>query len=299
MTHDICIIGHITEDRVEIAGQAPRVQPGGTAYYAGIAAQRLGLATAVVTRLRMVDRGALLADLVALGVAVRALPSVLTTRFVNIYPASDPDARRQRVDAVADPFHPDELAVDARLYLLGPLTRHELSPACAAVLGRRGGRVALDLQGLLRSVADGQVVLSSPDRLPAYLEHVDVLKASSEEAMFVTGASTAEGAARALAAMGPPEVIVTSGSQGSLLLVDGEPYTIPAYPPPAVVDATGCGDTYFSAYLARRLAGDTAEEAGHFAATVAAAKIAHHGAFRGVRPLERLHSRRSTGHAGG
>ncbi len=44
-----------------------------------------------------------------------------------------------------------------------------------------------------------------------------------------------------------PEVIITLGSEGSLVYVDDTFYEIPAYPPHEVVDATGCGDTYWQA----------------------------------------------------
>ena len=67
MTFDLAIIGHLTQDRIEIAGEPPRIQPGGTAYYASLTARRLGLKTAVITKLRPADRDDLLADLEASG----------------------------------------------------------------------------------------------------------------------------------------------------------------------------------------------------------------------------------------
>lgn len=283
MTHDICIIGHVTEDRIEIAGRAPRTQPGGTAYYAGIAARRLGLATAVLTKLHADDQDVLLADLPALGISTVCLPSPATTRFVNSYPDAHAETRVQRLETVALPFLPEDLTITARLFLLGVLTRDEITPACLHALSRRGGRIALDLQGLLRATHGEQVVLSPNPHLATFLESVDILKASREEALYATGAATSEAAARQLAAAGPSEVIVTAGSQGSLLLAGGQVFRIPAYPPAAEVDSTGCGDTYFAAYLFRRLAGDAPEAAGHFAATVASAKLGYYGAFRGLR----------------
>ena len=297
MTYDLCIIGHVTEDRIEIPGHAPRVQPGGTAYYGSVAASHLGPTTAVLTKMHPDDEAVLLVDLRALGITTVCLPSPFTTRFVNRYPASTADTRLQRVEAIAAPFRPEDLTVTARAFLLGMLTRDEITPACLHRLAGRGGQIALDLQGLVRATHDGQVVLSSNTRLATFLETVDVLKASREEALFATGAATVEEAARELAAAGPREVIITSGSQGSLLLTGGQLHRIPAYPATAVVDSTGCGDTYFAAYLSRRLGGEPPEAAGHFAAGVAAAKLAYYGAFRGA-PAEDPSSADATGRYG-
>ena len=48
------------------------------------------------------------------------------------------------------------------------------------------------------------------------------------------------------------------------------------------MDATGCGDTYLAAYLARRLTTDDLAECGAFASAVAGIKIEAFGPFRGT-----------------
>ena len=52
-------------------------------------------------------------------------------------------------------------------------------------------------------------------------------------------------------------------------------------PPRRVADATGCGDTYLAAYLARRLSGAECAECARFAAAAASLNIEALGAFRG------------------
>lgn len=287
---DLCIIGHATVDQIEIAGRPARMRPGGTAYHAGHAARRLGLEVAVLTKGHPADRPFLEAALEGLEVRWHDAPS--TTRFVNIYPGPSLEERRQRVEGAAGPFAPEELDVQARAYLLGPLLREDLPPACVHRLTGRGRLLALDVQGLLREVRGGEVVPAPYPGLEEILAGIDVLKAGLEEALLATGETSAEAAARALAALGPSEVLVTDGARGSLVLAEGRLHAIPAVRPPRIVDATGCGDAYLAAYLASRLAGEGPREAGHAAAAVASAKIAEPlGPEPALRPEAPEHAR--------
>ncbi|MDP9047526.1 MAG: PfkB family carbohydrate kinase, partial [Bacteroidota bacterium] len=59
-------------------------------------------------------------------------------------------------------------------------------------------------------------------------------------------------------------------------------YTIPAYPPRQLVDATGCGDTYMAGYLYRRAKGAGIQQAGEFAAAMAGLKMESPGPFTGT-----------------
>jgi sugar/nucleoside kinase (ribokinase family) len=95
----------------------------------------------------------------------------------------------------------------------------------------------------------------------------------------VTGLNDPRKAARLLAEWGVEEVIITLGSEGSLIYADGAFYEIPAYEPREVVDATGCGDTYSAGYLYCRAQGLDYEESGRFAAAMCTLKLEHTGPF--------------------
>ena len=63
---DVCVVGHLTRDRIVIDGGAPRAQPGGVVYYCAMALRRLGLrhtqfatATAGTIRSRLLKIGPL------------------------------------------------------------------------------------------------------------------------------------------------------------------------------------------------------------------------------------------------
>jgi sugar/nucleoside kinase (ribokinase family) len=81
---------------------------------------------------------------------------------------------------------------------------------------------------------------------------------------------------------GVKEIVVTNGSSGSLIYNEGEFYTIPAYRPKAIVDATGCGDTYMAGYLYQRVRDVSIQQSGEFAAAMAALKMESPGPFLGT-----------------
>ena len=109
-------------------GLPPRHQPGGVAYYAGMAYSALGLNTAVVTRLAKNDEHPLLTELRTADTHIICGTSDATTTFENIYPNNSLDTRRQRLRAIAAPFRPSDVGdMHATLFHLGPLTRGDMT----------------------------------------------------------------------------------------------------------------------------------------------------------------------------
>jgi sugar/nucleoside kinase (ribokinase family) len=255
---------------------------GGTAFYFSNAMSKMGKDYILVTAVAPGEMQ-FVSDLRAAGVTVEALPSAHTVYFENIYTA-DQDQRTQRVLQTADAFTIDGLAhIDARIFHLGPLLSGEIPVALLKALSERG-TVSLDVQGYLRVVREKNV---HPTDWPAKkegLQYVDILKASASEMEVLTGHTDIREGAATLAGWGVPEVVITMGSKGSLILKDNTFYDIPAYSPGTpVVDATGCGDTYMAGYLYQRLNDADPQEAGAFAAAMATLKIQASGPFRGTR----------------
>jgi sugar/nucleoside kinase (ribokinase family) len=279
---DVCVIGPVARDINAMGGQEQSPQPGGAAWYSTMVYAALGLRAAVVTRVARADEPALLAELRASGVQIFNLATAVSTTFRNLYDPADPDARRQRVDAVAPPIRARDLPpLAARIWQIGPLTRQEgdlgLIERCAA----QGGLVAMDVQGFTREVADGEVRPASPaDRL-APLARLDVLKADDAEILSFTGAKGIAAAAGWVQAAGVRETLVTYASRGSTIFGPGGRIEIGALPPRRHVDPTGCGDTYLAAYMSRRLSSDDLRACGEFAAAVASLKLEQIGPFRG------------------
>jgi sugar/nucleoside kinase (ribokinase family) len=80
---------------------------------------------------------------------------------------------------------------------------------------------------------------------------VTILKLAAEEAQVLVG-DPDEDALRSLAV---PEVVVTLGSRGSLVLAGGRLQRVAAAPVAGEVDPTGAGDAFAAAYLASRATG--------------------------------------------
>ena len=277
------MVGHVTRDRIRIGGRVRR-QPGGAAWYGALALRRLGAAPAVVTKTAAADRASLLADFDQAGIDVAWRPSAATTTFENAYLDARLERRRQTVDAVADPFDADDLAdVRGRMLLLGPLTAGDMPVPFLRAAAERG-TVCLDAQGMVRHVVDGHIDREPwPDR-DAGLAAVAFLKVDGDEAAILTGEQDPERAALLLAdRLGHPprEAIVSRAGRGALVCADWRLHRIAAFPVAEPVDPTGLGDTFFAAYLHRRLAGENPPEAGRFAAAAAALALARFGPFAG------------------
>jgi sugar/nucleoside kinase (ribokinase family) len=281
VSFEVCVIGHVARDINSIRGVEHAPSPGGAAYYSTMVYCRLGMRAAVVTKVAPEDEP-LLGELQGAGVTVFNLPSEATTTFRNIYPTSNPDVRIQRVDARAGPIAVAALPdVRARIWQIGPLTKSDVALAMIGHTAGLGGLIGMDVQGLTREIVDGRVRASGPAADMDDLRALHVLKADEEEILTYTGATSVEAAVAEVRAAGVREVLITRASEGALIYGAGAPIAITAVPPRRTVDATGCGDTFLAAYLARRIASEDLRECGEFAAAAAAINIETFGAFRG------------------
>lgn len=279
---DICCIGHITHDRV-VTPQSDVHMPGGTSYYFTHGISRLldgNTSYQLVTSLAEEDMQSV-RDIQSLGVETMVIPSRHTVYFENIY-GGNLDNRKQRVLATADPFTVEKLqGVEARYIVLGSLLADDFSLDVLRYLSQKGTLV-VDAQGYLREVRDEKVyAVDWTDKREA-LKYVDVLKVNEHEVEVLTGEKDLRRGAKRLAEWGVREVLLTLGSQGSIVLADGIFYDIPAYRPAHEIDATGCGDTYVMGYVFQRSRGANVLEAGKFAAAVSSIKLEHSGPFSGT-----------------
>jgi sugar/nucleoside kinase (ribokinase family) len=259
----LALAGSLSLDRVD--GGRRRI--GGGPYWGGRGLRLLSHPGRIVAKCAREDRRELLPRLVALGVPVTLWPGEATHAFAMSY---DGDRRSMRVEAVGDPWQPDELAgalAGVEAVHVAPLLRSDFSPETLAVAAR-GRRLSLDGQGLVRPGQTGPLELDR-DFDPALLEHVSVLKLAEEEAQAVVGEPTAT----ALAELGVPEVVVTLGERGSIVYAGGKLERVDAYPI-SPVDPTGAGDAFAVTYLAARADGHAPVAAARRATAIVAALLA-------------------------
>lgn len=115
---------------------------------------------------------------------------------------------------------------------------------------------------------------------------VDCLILNESEATILVGRpvddpATAIAAAHALLAQGPPQVIVTLGARGSVLLTSESALAIPAIPVIAR-DTTAAGDAFVAAYACQIARGAAPGEAARYAAAAGALKATREGAQAGL-----------------
>ena len=280
---DVCVVGHVVRDFNTIKGSECPPRPGGTAYYSSMVYQSLGLRTAVITCVAAGDEDELLSQMRGSGVEVFNLPTRGTTVFRNYYAPENPDIRIQSVISQAEPIDLARMpCVPARIFHLGPLTQQDMDPEIPRSCAKAGALVALDAQGLTRSVVGGRVVAAPCMSTWRELPCIQALKADADEILALTGQTSVLEAVRIVTRTGVREVIITRGSHGSEVYGKGRSVSFDAIPPRATIDATGCGDTYLAAYMARRLVTDSLEDCAKHAALAASLNIETLGPFTGT-----------------
>jgi sugar/nucleoside kinase (ribokinase family) len=238
------VIGHLARDVV-----ADEARIGGGPWHAARALRALGQEAIVVAKCGAEERAPFQRRLATLGVPVVLVTDGPTTSFSFSY--DDGGRRTMTVDAIGEPWREDELSPTLlrRVEWLhaAPLLRGDFPPELLERLAR-GRRLLLDGQGLVRPRRLGPLGLDAEFE-PEMLRHVTVLKLAEEEARAIVGEAPLE----ELRGLGVPEVVVTFGVDGSLVLARGVAERVRAYPVDG--DPTGAGDAFSAAYLGARAAG--------------------------------------------
>ncbi len=255
-------LGNLAVDRID--GGAP--SPGGGPSFVAMPLEATGVAGRIVTRAAPADLPLFDDVLAGSGVPVTVLPAEVTSAFGMHYQG---DHRTMTVDAVGPTWgaaHIDAAQIDTEWVHVAPLLRSDFEPAAIARLVELGHRVAFDGQGLVR-VGEAGPLRADADFDPAVLAGIQVLKLADDEAEVLTSGSFRPAHARAF---GVPEILVTHGSKGCDVFLDGERVHIPAPFEVTGVHATGAGDTFTVAYVAARSRGDEPVQAAQAASQLVA-----------------------------
>jgi hypothetical protein len=247
----VAVVGNLARDRID--GGPP--QPGGCPFFAALAFGLLGRPGRILTRCADVDRPLVDGPLEALGMPVTVLSAQHTSGFDHSY---DGELRMTEVTGIGDPWSPADaahLGADVGWVHVAPLLRSDFPAATLAALAD-GRSLSFDGQGLVRAPRLGPLVQDAGFDLEL-LAPVSVLKLSEEEARIVAGGAFDASSARRL---GVPEILVTLGSQGEVVWVDGEATHVPTTPVLGV-ETTGAGDAFMVGYAAARSDGASPVEA--------------------------------------
>lgn len=139
---------------------------------------------------------------------------------------------------------------------------------------RKGIPTSLDLNFRIEAIGNAKYV----DRIQRGIQLTNVLFGSGEEEMMpITGAKTAQAAAKML--IGPDRMVVCRGgaSGADIYLPDGTYLHSKAFDVP-VVDTLGAGDAYNAGFIVAATHGQTMEEANRMGNAVSGFKIMYPGA---------------------
>jgi sugar/nucleoside kinase (ribokinase family) len=139
----------------------------------------------------------------------------------------------------------------------------------------RGLTTSFDPQSMLSS-CEGDWM----DPVREILKHTDLLLVDAHEAACLTGSEDMVTAALVLQQAGPPQVVIKSGAQGTLVCLQERFIQQPAVwvPEDEIVDSVGAGDAFDAAFVAAFLWGWPAERGTKFAALAAASSLRGAGA---------------------
>jgi 1D-myo-inositol 3-kinase len=274
---DYTTLGHVT---IDVLADGSR-RPGGTAFYSGLQAARLGRRTLIVTRGRADELEELLEPYRG-ELELEILPAPHTTTLLTSGSGSE---RRQRVLAWAGPLTED-IAVDTSILHLAPVARE-----IPARWRGPAAFVGLTPQGLVREWSEGDGEVS----LPAATE----AGADAGSQRPGDGAPPGRGAADALGIAGRCDAIVVSEEErpscagliaaaagaGAVVAVTAGPWpntillpqggvlqpAVPAVEDPR--DDLGAGDVFAAAFFCALAEGRSPDGAAAFANAAAAVRM--------------------------
>lgn len=274
--YDVAFIGHYTKDTI-VSAAGTRVVDGGACNYGANVAARMGLQTAVVTRLAREDAH-VVEELQRLGVDVFVRFTPFSTCLRLEYPTSNVDQRTIYVTSTAGPFTPAEVKfLKARAILIGASMRGEVSLDVIQELRKKDALLVADVQSFIRIEQDGVLVPAPWPEKEQMLGYLDVLKADAVEAELLTGASNLRTAARMIAELGPREIVLTH-RDGVLVYADGQ-FHEAGFFPQSLIGRSGRGDTCIASYVCKRLSAPPSD-ATIWAAAVTSLKMEAEGPFR-------------------
>ena len=159
--YDIICAGNYTKDTI-ITPDGTRYVDGGGMNYAAHAAMRLGLKTAMVTRLAQEDEH-VVDDIRRDGIDCYPFYSPSSTLMTLEYKTHDVDKRNLYVKGVAGTIRPEHLdGLEARAIVVSPSLRGEVEPEFFTSMRKRKGVIlSADVQGFVR-VLRGEALVYEP-----------------------------------------------------------------------------------------------------------------------------------------
>jgi sugar/nucleoside kinase (ribokinase family) len=250
---DVAVIGHFSIDRIVLPGRTtPFVVLGGAAAYTSFAAKRLDASASVISKVGGNFPEAYLWWLKQEGIDLSGVTKCAdeqTTSFELSYNADLSD-RILKLKSMGAPLNLANVpaGLNAKAVHIAPIT-NEVSYEVVEKLKHCTDIVSLDPQGLLRSFDEAGNITENSSVDAQIFSLINIYKSSQREIYTLTGEKELKPAIKAIHDVGVETVIVTLGTKGSVLSVDGAYFDIDACPSQVLVDPTGAGDVFIGGFL--------------------------------------------------
>jgi sugar/nucleoside kinase (ribokinase family) len=257
---DIVSVGHFSIDSIFLPDRkTPFVVLGGSTAYVSLAARRLESRVAAISKVGGDFPEAYRWWLDQEGINLSGLKKVETaptTRFELKY-STDLSERTLHLKSKAPSIDADDLPNPLKAFAIhvAPIVG-EVTYEIVEKLKSYADVLSLDPQGLVRRFDEGGNISMGSLVDSRILDLINIYKSSQSEIQAVTGQTNLVSAVESVHNHGVKIVIVTLGSKGALLSVEGTRYDVPACVPAKLVDPTGAGDAFISGFLAEYVNGE-------------------------------------------
>jgi len=262
------VIGNITKDTIRTK-EKEIIAFGGTASYAAINANKLGCDTFVLSRGNH-ELDDWIRSLTSQGIKVELEQSENISHFVNDY--SEPEKRQFYLSHAGKIDFKDLGKMD--IIHIDPIF-NEITLDCVKKARKNAKLLSLDVQGFVRSSNNERVIMKSWEEKAEFLKYVDLVKVNRLESKFVSKKTNYEEVCKELIELGPKVVELTLRENGSIIIGE-ETYKIPPYQT-TVIDRTGSGDVFSSAFAIHYFETKDVLESGLFASAAASFVIEDFG----------------------
>jgi sugar/nucleoside kinase (ribokinase family) len=275
----VAIIGPVCKDETVI-GSRHIEHIGGIVYYTGKALHSLGIDVTLFASHSKEDIA--WAEENLKGLKVKHIDAEGTLYIWHAYADDNPNHRMLNRTT----YYNNEITMKKLddmggfdIIILAPLFHDNTPPELFKELSKTGAKIVHGNFGMFTYVENKEHIQKNPENLLEVLPFIDSLFLDDKETMFVAGKDTVEQAADYLLSKGLKNLIVTLGSEGSIIFSDNNVVKIPAFRPKELVDPTGAGDTYLAGFIKAKELFDNQLEQGKFAAMTATMGIEKVGAF--------------------
>jgi len=277
---NLIVLGSITEDIIRIPNENDKHFIGGVPVYAASTAKALGESIGIVSKVGTDFHLKNLKIINSLNADLDGFKIIGSTsmKFENKYDLKG--RRTQRVLSVSEKISFRDIPeryYDSHCIHLGPVF-NEINPNLISEVRNTFDFVSLDGQGFTRSLDEKtRKVIHEPWlNYEEYLPKLDVLKVDDTELKGITATNRLKDAIELSLKSGVKLLIITQAHKGAIIFHEKNRYDIPAIPT-NVIDETGAGDTFITAFLLEYLKTKDCYYSGLIAAAAASFKISTSG----------------------